>query len=88
MVNLNQIKNGNKIGCSVQKDLTPITEEMEIGVKKEQNVKNVLNMIPDIMLAPPRAALTIALIPPIMKNIFGMQKPQKPADNANAPKAN
>lgn len=81
-------KNGNKIGCSVQKDLTPITEEMEIGVKKEQNIKNVLNMIPDIMLAPPRAALTIALIPPIMKNIFGMQKPQKPADNANAPKAN
>lgn len=65
---------GNKVGCPVQGDLTPITEEMEIGIKKEQNVKNIVNMVPDIILAPPRAALTIALIPPILKNVFGVHK--------------
>ena len=67
---------GNKIGCAVQRDMTPITEEMEIGVKKEQNVKNFVNMIPDILLAPPRAALTIALIPPLL-GMFGIKKKPK-----------
>ena len=73
-------KDGGFIGCAVQRDMTPITEEMEIGVKKEQNVKNILNMIPDIILAPPRAALTIALIPPVLKNVFGVQKASKTAN--------
>lgn len=67
-------KDGNKVGCPVQSDFTPITEEMEIGIKKEQNVKNFINMVPDIILAPARAALTIAMIPPILKNVFGVKK--------------
>ena len=69
-------KEGNKIGCAVQEDLNPITEEMEIGVKKEENMKNFLNMIPDIILAPPRAFLTIKLIPPIL-DALGIQKKAK-----------
>lgn len=69
-------KNGNKIGCAVQEDLTPITEEMEIGVKKEENIKNFLNMIPDIVLAPPRAFLTIKLIPPILGALGIHKKPK------------
>jgi hypothetical protein len=69
-------KDGNKIGCAVQEDLTPITEEMELGVKKEENVKNFLNMVPDIILAPPRAFLTIKLIPPIL-GALGIQKSPK-----------
>lgn len=73
---------GNKVGCPVQSDLTPITEEMEIGVRKEQNVKTFVNMVPDILLAPPRAALTIALIPPILKNVFGVKKSDKSAKAA------
>ena len=79
-------KDGNKIGCAVQKDMTPITEEMEIGTKKEQNVKSIMNMIPDILLAPPRAALTIALIPTILTNVFGVKKNDKtaPAHSSNA----
>lgn len=69
-------KDGNKIGCAVQEDLNPITEEMEIGVKKEQNVKKFINMIPDTVLAIPRAILTIKLIPPILKGL-GIKKKQK-----------
>ena len=71
-------KNGNKIGAAVQKnDLNPITEEMEIGARKEQNVQKFVNMVPDILLAPFRASLTIALIPPLLKS-FGIEKRKKP----------
>jgi len=77
-------KNGNKIGCAVQSDMTPITETMKIGAKKESNVKNIINMVPDILLAPPRAALTIALIPPILRNVFHVQKSNKGAQPEQA----
>lgn len=69
-------KDGNKIGCAVQEDLNPITEDMEIGVKKEQNVQKFINMVPDTVLAIPRAFLTIKLIPPILKGL-GIQKKPK-----------
>lgn len=70
-------KNGNKIGAAVQKkDFNPITEEMEIGAKKEQNVQKFVNMLPDILLAPVRASLTIALIPPLL-GAFGIKKRPK-----------
>jgi hypothetical protein len=67
---------GNPIGCAVQSDMTPITEEMKIGSKMEQNLKTFVNMVPDIMLAPPRAALTIAVIPPILKGLGLKKKPK------------
>lgn len=71
-------KKGNKIGCAVQKETkNPITEEMEIGIQKEQNVKNIINFIPDTLLAPPRAFLTIACIPWLLKHVFHVEKPQK-----------
>ena len=67
-------KNGNKIGAAVQKtDMHPITEEMEIGAMKEQNVQKFVNMVPDILLAPARASLTIAMIPPLL-GMFGIEK--------------
>ena len=70
-------KNGNKIGAAVQKtDLNPITEEMEIGAMKEQNVQKFVNMVPDILLAPARASLTIAMIPPLL-GMFGIEKKPK-----------
>ena len=79
-------KNGNKIGVAVQKkDLNPITEEMEIGAKKEQNVQKFMNMVPDILLSPLRATLTIALIPPLL-DAFGIKKSGHgaPAQGASA----
>jgi len=60
-------------------DLAPITEEIEVGAKKEENVKTAINQIPDILLAPPRAFLTIAIIPWLLKNVFGMEKKKKGA---------
>lgn len=73
-------KNGEKIGCAVQSDMTPITEDMKIGAKKEKNLTTFINMVPDILLAPPRAALTIAVIPPIL-GMFGIEKKKKPDAN-------
>jgi hypothetical protein len=75
-------KNGNKIGAKVREDdLRPITEEMELGAKKDQNVQKFVNMVSDIILAPARAALTIALIPPLL-NAFGIKKGAKGAKQA------
>lgn len=62
-----------------EKDLVPITEEMEIASKKEQNVHKFINMTPDILLAPIRASLTIAMIPPLL-NAFGIRKSDKSAN--------
>ena len=75
---------GEKIGVRItQEELTPITESMEIGAKKEENVKKFINMVPDILLAPLRASLTIALIPPLL-NTFGIRKSSanKPQDKS------
>lgn len=38
------------------------------------NGKKIINMAPDTILAIPKAILTIALIPPILKYIFGLEK--------------
>lgn len=74
---------GGKMGCVVQKDKTPITEEMENGAQKEKNIETIFKWVPDIILAPPRAFLTIVAIPPILKGL-GLEKSKKGA----APAAN
>lgn len=79
------MKDGHKVGCAVQKaDMTPITEEVELGIKKEQNMSTLMNWIPDIVLAPPRAMLTVALIPWFLKNVFGIEKAKKTDNKAAA----
>ena len=59
-------------------EIRPITEEMEIGANKEKNVQDMINWVPDSILAVPRAWLTIKLIPWLLKK-FGMEKPKKKA---------
>ncbi len=59
-------------------EILPITEDMEIGKNKEDNIKSIINWVPDILLAPPRAMLTIELIPRFLK-LFGMEKQKKSA---------
>ena len=83
-------KKGDKVGCVVQQDKTPITEEIENGNQKEENLKTVFKWGSDILLAVPRAYLTIIAIPPILK-VLGLQKTSKGgnAQNTNAtPQAN
>lgn len=76
-------ENNKKIGQTIsESELTPITEEMEIGSKKEQNVNKFINMVPDIVLAPFRASLTIALIPPLL-GTFGIRKSDKSKNKDN-----
>lgn len=76
---------GNRVGRVVEEsDLSAITEEMEIGARKEQNVQKIVNMVPDILLAPFRASLTIALIPPVLK-LFGIKKSDKSKGGKPAP---
>ena len=76
---------GERIGHVVEEsDLSAITEEMEIGARKEQNVQKIVNMVPDILLAPFRASLTIALIPPVLK-LFGIKKSDKSKGGNPAP---
>lgn len=83
-------KKGDKMGCVVQQDKTPITEELENGAQKEENLKTIFKWIPDTLLAVPRAYLTIIAIPPILK-VLGLKKAPKGgnAQNTNAtPQAN
>ena len=78
------------MGCVVQQDKTPITEELENGAQKEENLKTIFKWIPDTLLAVPRAYLTIIAIPPILK-VLGLKKAPKGgnAQNTNAtPQAN
>ncbi len=60
----------------VQAEHRPVTKEMEIGIQKEQNMKTAINWTTDILLAPPRAILTIKLIPTILEQ-FGIEKNKK-----------
>ncbi|GEM_PF-6527706 len=77
-------KDGKPIGAMVQKDLTPITEEMKIGAQKEKNVQQVINNIWDTGLAPIRASLTIAMIPTVL-GFLGLKKAPKDGEQkANA----
>ena len=72
------------MGCVVQEDKTPITEEIENGAQKERNLATIFKWIPDTLLAVPRAYLTIIAIPPILK-VLGLKKAPK---GENAQKAN
>lgn len=76
-------KAGDKIGCAVLGDKTPITEEIEYGANKEKNITEICKWAPDILLAPFRAALTIKMIPPLLKMI-GVEKSKKPAAGQTA----
>jgi len=63
---------------------TPITKEMA----KEDKVNIVLDKLggwlPDIVSAYPRATATIAIIPFVLKNVFGLEKTKKQAPIAEA----
>jgi hypothetical protein len=65
------------------KDLSKKQKEEELekiivnrlkGSKNFTLTKKFMNMFPETILAAPRAILTIALIPPILKYVFGWEK--------------
>ncbi|MBP3925172.1 hypothetical protein J6E39_08030 [bacterium] len=50
---------------------------------QKATIKTLVKNIPGFVIAIPRAMLTIALIPPILKYVFGVEKKKKPEANAN-----
>ncbi len=72
------------------KGLENLFDVKEIGKRKLEkskpykNISKVAQMIPDsILLGIPKAMLTIALIPPILKYVFGLEKKPKNAVQNN-----
>lgn len=79
---------------SAEKEAKTISEEALKELKILMNRRSALNTfvknIPDWIIGVPRAMLTIALIPPILKYVFGLEKKKKSAPQqeqvAQAPK--
>ncbi|MBO6088148.1 hypothetical protein J6P92_07400 [bacterium] len=49
---------------------------------KKGALRTLVKNIPDWLIGVPRAMLTIALIPPILKYVFGVEKKKKPAEQS------
>ena len=72
----------NKIADLKRKKSAKIITEKELEqlgsfVSKRKAMEILAKNIPDWIIAVPRAMLTIALIPPILKYVFGMEKKKK-----------
>lgn len=65
-----------------EKDAKTITDaakkELKSLTKKRDALNTLVKNIPDWIIGVPRAMLTIALIPPILKYVFGLEKKKKP----------
>ena len=65
-----------------EKAARTITEEAKNELKnltkKKDALSTLVKMLPDWVIGVPRAILTIALIPPILKYVFGVEKKKKP----------
>lgn len=74
---------------SAQKEAKTITDtakkELKALTKKRDALNVLVKNIPDWLIGVPRAMLTIALIPPILKYVFGLEKKKKPAPDAQKP---
>lgn len=57
--------------------------ERNVAARTVHALELSLKNIPDWIIAIPRATLTIALIPPILKYVFGVEKKKKPEQTNN-----
>ena len=65
-------KNGEAV--ALQPNGTPLVDELKIADRKNKNAEQLLKMVPDLLVAAPRAAITVATIPFILTKVFGLQK--------------
>lgn len=74
----------NSIYKQLQDELKSLKEPAAIKLQaaKIEAFKTAMKNIPDWFIAVPRAMLTIALIPPILKYVFGIEKKKKPKPDA------
>lgn len=73
---IKDLKDLKNVGENVSaKDL----EQLKFLSKKKDAMSTLMRTMPDWIIAVPRATLTIALIPPILKYVFGIEKKKKSA---------
>lgn len=66
------LKENNKLTDATRQELKALT-------RKRDALNVLVKNIPDWLIGVPRAMLTIALIPPILKYVFGLEKKKKAA---------
>jgi len=67
-------KKANGEYVALQANGTPVIDELKISDRKNKNAEQLLKMVPDLLVAAPRAAITVATIPFILTKVFGLQK--------------
>jgi hypothetical protein len=81
VVILSPISNAVK---KVGNNLTELVKNPKLTYLQDEKTfaaaQKVINMVPETFIAAPRAAITIALIPPILKYVFGWEKKKKNND--------
>lgn len=77
---LKKIKEYEQMGKNALKENKDLAKFL---TKKKDAMYTLMKTMPDWVIAIPRATLTIALIPPILKYVFGIEKKKKtaPAEN-------
>ena len=73
---LTKLKNAGNITQEAKETLKSLT-------KRRETLKTLIKNIPDWVIGVPRAILTIALIPPILKYVFGVEKKKKNPQEQN-----
>lgn len=70
---------------NIKKEAGTITQEakqeLKSLTKKRDTLNTLIKNIPEWIIGVPRAMLTIALIPPILKYVFGLEKKKKKPDS-------
>ena len=66
-----------------QKALKENKTEAKALIRKKDAMKTLVKTMPDWFIAVPRSILTIALIPPILKYVFGLEKKKKSSEPKN-----
>ena len=72
---------------AISKDNNLLSETTKTLFKNEKTAeaaKNYVNMLPETLLAAPRALVTVALIPPILKYVFGWEKKKGASSSTKA----
>lgn len=82
VVLLSPISNGFK---KIIKNFEKLAQNPKLNYLKAENALlaagQIIKMLPETIIAAPRAAITIALIPPILKYVFGWEKKKKDDDS-------
>lgn len=72
-----------KVLANPDKYLSKNKDYFKVNSSESKTMKNYLKQIPDLIPAAPKAIITIAIIPPILKYVFGLEKGKKAVKTEN-----